>query len=127
MYLGRGGGATALLAPFYSATFVIFKKFLYLLISSKIILPELRVLLHALMQFKLGKLRYAYFMRMMYKCPCCMKFHQMVMYISSALNCFRSICQTSNSLCSAIYIQHRELQHCICEDSCVYWEKSVAF
>ena len=46
------------------------------------------------------------------------------MYISSALNCFRSTCQTNNGLCIAIYIWHKELHYYISKDSCVYF-KSV--
>ena len=58
---------------------------------------------------------------------CCIKFHSAVIYISSALNCCRSICQTNNSLCIAIYIWHKEFHHFIPDNCCVYWERSVAF
>ena len=51
----------------------------------------------------------------------------MVMYISLALNCFRSICQTNNGLCIAIYIQHKELHYYIPKEYCLYQNKSVIF
>ena len=49
------------------------------------------------------------------------------MYISSALNSFRSICQISNVLCIAIYIRHKELHYYIPEDCCISWEKVLHF
>ena len=57
----------------------------------------------------------------------CLKFHSMVMYIISTLNCFRSICQNNNLLCTAIHIQHKELHYTTYPDSCIYREKSIAF
>ena len=51
----------------------------------------------------------------------------MVMYISSALNSFRSICEISNGLCIAIYIRLKELQYYIPEDCCISWEKVLHF
>ena len=58
---------------------------------------------------------------------CCIKYHSMVMYISSAANYFRSMYKSNNSLCIVIYIPHKELDYYIPKDSCVHWEKSVAF
>ena len=49
------------------------------------------------------------------------------MYISSAANYFRSMYKSNNSLCIVIYIPHKELDYYIPKDSCVHWEKSVAF
>ena len=58
---------------------------------------------------------------------CCIKYHSMVMYISSAVNYFRSMCKSNDSLCIVIYILYKELEYYIPEDSCVNLEKSVAF
>ena len=51
----------------------------------------------------------------------------MVMYISSAVNYFRSMCNNNDSVCIVIYILYKELDYNIPEDSYVYLEKSVAF
>ena len=58
---------------------------------------------------------------------CCIKYHSMVMYISAAANYFRSMYKSNNSFCIVIYIPHKELDYYIPKDSCVHWEKSVAF
>ena len=58
---------------------------------------------------------------------CCIQFHSMVMYISSAVNNFRSMCISNNILCRVIYIPHKELDYYVPEDSRVYRENSVTF
>ena len=58
---------------------------------------------------------------------CSIKYHSMVMYISSAVNYFRSMCKSNDSLCIVIYILYKDLEYYIPEDSCVNLEKSVAF
>ena len=46
----------------------------------------------------------------------------MVLYISSAVNYFRSMCKSNDSLCIVIYILYKELEYYIPEDSCVNLE-----
>ena len=58
---------------------------------------------------------------------CGIKYHSMVMYISSAVNYFRSMCKSNDSLCIVIYILYKQLDYYIPKDSCVYQEKCVAF
>ena len=49
----------------------------------------------------------------------------MVMYIISTLNCFRSICQNNNLLCTAIHIQHKELHYTTYPKTLVFTGKSL--